>query len=215
MTAGANGCETDGCERRHYAKGVCRKHYDARRVATARATPPAAYYRKVATIGWAEAADGCWDYLGYRNRDGYGSLDYHLASRIVWSHHNGPIPAGMVIRHKCDRPSCVNPAHLLIGTVRDNARDMVERRRHREQSKTHCPAGHALEGDNLQPGPADQGWRTCLPCSRDRALSQAGLVRDAARALGLTKRGYISEHGQGRDAAAAFLADLALTGALT
>ncbi len=38
--------------------------------------------------------------------------------------------AGLVIRHTCDNPKCINPDHLLVGTTADNNRDMSIRRRH-------------------------------------------------------------------------------------
>jgi DNA invertase Pin-like site-specific DNA recombinase len=37
----------------------------------------------------------------------------------------------MVVRHKCDRPICCNPAHLEIGTPADNVRDREKRGRGR------------------------------------------------------------------------------------
>ena len=73
-----------------------------------------------------------------RDRDGYGRQHYYApdgrklnkqAHRFVWEQHNGPIPEGMVIRHTCDVPDCVNPEHLLLGTQADNIRDKVERNR--------------------------------------------------------------------------------------
>jgi len=80
--------------------------------------------------------DECWPWLAGRDKSGYGTLQVghrpHRAHRIAWeAAHNATIPPGMVIRHRCDNPPCQNPAHLEVGTVADNARDMVERGRHR------------------------------------------------------------------------------------
>jgi hypothetical protein len=41
----------------------------------------------------------------------------------------GGVAPGLVIRHMCDRPACVNPCHLLEGTLADKAADRHERRR--------------------------------------------------------------------------------------
>ena len=53
-------------------------------------------------------------------------------SRLVYCEHNGVTLdsiAGLVVRHKCDNPACINPRHLEIGTQLDNARDRDTRGR--------------------------------------------------------------------------------------
>lgn len=79
------------------------------------------------------APGDCWEWLGERALNGYGKLCIDgtriYAHRLVWELHNGTSVDGWVIRHSCDYPACVNPAHLLRGTHGDNMRDMVERGR--------------------------------------------------------------------------------------
>lgn len=77
--------------------------------------------------------DGCWHYIGNRAPFGYGLIWVHnkltTTHRYSWRLHFGEIPAGMQVLHKCDEPSCVNPAHLFLGTQRDNMHDMIAKGR--------------------------------------------------------------------------------------
>jgi hypothetical protein len=89
---------------------------------------------------WVKVArqegDECWPWLAACNPAGYGQFAlatgrFQRAHRIAYELSNGPIPAGMVVRHSCDNPPCCNPSHLQPGTVQDNVHDMVSRGRAR------------------------------------------------------------------------------------
>jgi hypothetical protein len=51
------------------------------------------------------------------------------AHRFIYGVVIGPIPDGLVVRHKCDVSLCVNPDHLEVGTPKDNAQDCITRGR--------------------------------------------------------------------------------------
>ena len=78
---------------------------------------------------------GCWLWRGQiakktgygRYRPSWSKLLY--AHRISYSLFVGPIPANLYVCHHCDTPSCVNPAHLYVGTQQDNMRDAANRKR--------------------------------------------------------------------------------------
>ncbi len=58
---------------------------------------------------------------------GYGRIRHGndtLAHRLAWKIYHGEIATGLCVLHKCDTPSCVNPAHLFLGTYSDNIADM-------------------------------------------------------------------------------------------
>jgi HNH endonuclease len=81
-----------------------------------------------------EPNSGCWLYgEGYDGDDGYIKIrigDWRdKVHRLSWRVHNGPIPPGQQVLHKCDVPCCVNPDHLFLGTAEDNVADKVSKNR--------------------------------------------------------------------------------------
>jgi hypothetical protein len=76
--------------------------------------------------------DECWEWKAHKNR-GYGYFYFanknQRAHRVMWQIMFGKIPGGLIVRHKCDNPACVNPSHLVLGTQKDNVHDMFERGR--------------------------------------------------------------------------------------
>jgi hypothetical protein len=138
---------------------------------------------------------GCWLWSGTMSTAGYGIVrPFGQRGPNVGAHRFSLQLAGHLFRkgdcalHKCDTPACVNPAHLYVGSVRDNARDAVLRGRHWTpfgkpgapkprpkwgrnhpnwgNRKSHCAKGHELVGENLRII-ATSGKRRCRACERE------------------------------------------------
>lgn len=77
---------------------------------------------------WSQVdkTEGCWVWKGSRFRTGYGRMHDRLVHRMSWIIHHGPIPDGLLVLHNCPgthNRCCVNPAHLKLGTHKENAED--------------------------------------------------------------------------------------------
>lgn len=130
---------------------------------------------------------GCWIWMGvtcgkgYRNGNGYGliytdpqrgKLKTH---RVAWELANGkPVPKGKLVCHSCDVKTCINPAHLWIGTNHENMADAGRKgilsANHYESKKTHCPAGHEYTAANTYLHGIS---RYCIACRLARRVANA------------------------------------------
>ena len=81
-----------------------------------------------------QGPDDCWLWTGYLCSKGYGAMSvdggYMSAHRFSYTLHYGVAPpTHMHVMHSCDTPTCVNPAHLSVGTCKDNVQDMMNKGR--------------------------------------------------------------------------------------
>ena len=73
----------------------------------------------------------CWVWTAAPDTAGYGQFRFEgknvKAHRVSFFFEHGYWPK--ITRHTCDNPPCVNPAHLLDGSYKDNTADMLKRER--------------------------------------------------------------------------------------
>lgn len=90
-----------------------------------------------------KVSNGCWNFTGYLNPDGYGMMrvkDSQNSFMVTthrlsfYLHHSDPNE--MYVCHTCDNPSCVNPEHLFLGDQYDNMQDMVRKDRHSKEGNS-------------------------------------------------------------------------------
>lgn len=131
-------------------------------------------YELLSYRGWDIVANGCWEYRGGRNEQGYGLVRKTRAHRIAYEHANGPIADRRHVLHSCDNPPCVNPDHLRAGTATDNMADCLERQRNPRWEATHCANGHPYEGANDMGRGGKARCRTCYNARQARWRANAG-----------------------------------------
>lgn len=93
------------------------------------------FRRRLDENAMPEPNSGCHLWTGKLQRSGYAATalrgKYVGWHRIAWQLAHGSIPKGQHVLHKCDVPSCVNPAHLWLGTHTDNMADKKRKGRNR------------------------------------------------------------------------------------
>lgn len=96
-----------------------------------------AFWAKVSRRGDHE----CWPWMGCIHKSGYGHFkqkgECFKAHRVAYALTFGTIswktgmrgPRGVIVMHQCDNRRCCNPAHLIMGTQRDNMVDCSRKQR--------------------------------------------------------------------------------------
>lgn len=92
-------------------------------------------------ISKVNKTESCWNWTGSTYRGGYGHFrrlidgkwimaKVHRYSYEVYKEVDRLSMVGLFVCHTCDNPSCVNPDHLFLGTVKDNTYDKIAKGRH-------------------------------------------------------------------------------------
>ena len=81
-------------------------------------------------------ANRCWKWVGTKMKNGYGvfGVGGHkqttiLAHRMALALSGTFVPINKCVCHSCDSRDCVNPAHLWLGSYKENLSDMENKGR--------------------------------------------------------------------------------------
>jgi len=117
-------CTIDGCERIPRARGWCTRHYGRwRKYGDPLGGGPYHDFGDVTERFWSKVqkADGCWNWLGNLDKNGYGTFGRHSAAhRYAYELAHGKLPRNILVDHTCHNPRCVRLDHLRPATQKQN-----------------------------------------------------------------------------------------------
>ncbi len=134
---------------------------------------------------WAKGvqSDDCILWPASTNQGGYGHVwvggKLKQTHRYAYELEHGPIPDGMCVLHVCDVRRCYNPAHLWLGTRKDNNTDRSVKNR---TARLH---GERNPNARLTNEQAEQIRRRYDRTNREELMREYGISRSAFyKALG-------------------------------
>jgi hypothetical protein len=131
----------NGCTIRYKTDNKCVLCRKERRAKFKDGEKPPTLYEQIEILVSSETLpDTCIDWWGAYYSNGYGHVTKNkkdmLAHRVSLSIFLGElIPVNLQVCHECDRPSCINPKHLFVGTSSDNMQDCLNKGRFSKESK--------------------------------------------------------------------------------
>lgn len=156
-------CRLEDCDRRHFGRGLCQKHY-YRWVKYGTTDLPKKLAGRDLLYASIEIVGDCWLWVGQVTEGGYGRLGEQFVHRISYETFVGPIPDGLHIDHVkkrgCRFRLCINPAHLEPVTVTENNHRMRKER---------CLRGHSMVEGDPNVYVTTEGERQCRACNAQRA----------------------------------------------
>ena len=158
---------------------------------------------------------GCWEWLGVRDRDGYGFVSIagkewrvHRLAAALWLDFD--IASKLLICHHCDNPPCFNPEHLFPGTPAENTADAIAKgrlrrvtRHPRRKSCAACGQEYEPDGDHrgrsiVCSSPCLSSWRSRTQKGRSSPFSVDDVAQmRALRSAGLTFKEVGARYGVG------------------
>ena len=133
------------------------------------------------SVSKAPHPKGCWVWTGTLTDNGYGECT--ASGRAVKAHRmsyfiaNGCLPPVLHVCHHCDNRSCVNPAHLWLGTNYDNILDRCAKGRSPKMNPKICLHGHERTPENSLK--RNNGSIRCKICELIRDRKRRSFAADA------------------------------------
>ncbi len=130
-----------------------------------------------------KCADGCWEWMGGRDKDGYGRTKVggragrtRFVHRFVYEQLVGPI-AKPTLDHLCRNRACCRPSHLAPATMRENLMAPGSQafvKLHKDKvCCSKCGGAYTRQKD---------GTRTCRRCRAARERARKAANRDRINA---------------------------------
>lgn len=152
-------CRIQDCDRpvKVVARQLCNKHYIRLQRSGTPLPPIERFWVQVDKSG------DCWEWRGYRNRDGYGMFNGRPAHRVAYERTVGSVRPELHLDHLCRNHGCVRPGHLRPRDARENMSDNGWRDRQA------CKNGHLYTKENTAYREREgRPVRVCRACNRDR-----------------------------------------------